>query len=123
MITAYPINFVSDSGGGGGGDTDFSIANVKVDNQALGGSADVITAFAFDENELAQGAPAFSYTSYTLMSNAEKTFKVIMYKGCAFLVIDGVFRVSYDGDIEESNFGYLVTGDGTLTIYDDGGAN
>lgn len=119
MITVYPINFISNGGGGGGGDTDLTIANVKITNQALGGSVDINTSFAFDENEMRQGSPAYSYPSFSILSNEEITFKVIMYKGCAYLWFNATFPYSViiDGDVERTQYGdYLITGDATLTI-------
>lgn len=123
MITAYPINFISNEGGGGG-DTDLSIANVKIDNQALGGSAEIYCALAFDANELGEGSPSMSYHVYDVLSSAEKTFKVIMYKGKANLEIDSSAQISKtpSGNIEPNGFGgFIVTGDGTITVNDGGG--
>lgn len=125
MFSSYPINFIS-NGGGGGGDTDLSIANVKIDNQALGGSAEVYASLAFDENELGEGSPTMSMHVYDVLSSAEKTLKVIMYKGAANLEIDSPapIRTSSSGDIEPNGFGgFIVTGDGTISVFDDSGSD
>lgn len=112
----------SGGGGGGGGSSDFSIANVKIDNQAMGGTVEILSVFEFERNELGEGSPDIAYPLYTIASSAEKTFKVIMYKGCASLMMDSTFdmHVLSEGNVQQSDLSFLVSGDATLTILDGG---
>jgi len=102
--------------GGGGGESDFTVTQITVTNNAPGGLAfNVANVYTEDDESLAdprmQIDPSNTYT-----------VDVILYKGAANYTFSGYeseYNYELTGDIEPSPFGSItgvIRGSGTITI-------
>lgn len=102
---------LTDGGGSGGGSSDFSTAEVSVENNT---------------GELIDGryvsvvdTPISTVRPMNALSfNSSRTYIVPLYKGSCNWVFDGTANVSVSGDIEwnSENRTAFITGDCTITI-------
>lgn len=104
--------------GGGGGSSDFKTATVTVVNN-LGTSISMYGAFC-DSGDVA-GSPASIPEFFVMGAGASADVTVIKYKGTAFIQIPQTNEVVLSGNITKTLNGFVVTGDGTMTIGTSGG--
>ena len=98
---------------GGGGDSDFSTAEVTFKSNAA--EYDIL-AIPYLENGTLVTKPTYVNTEN------DKTFIVPLYKGSVqfdariFSNLDATFPPVCEGDIELTELGFIVTGDGSITL-------
>lgn len=94
------------AGGGGGGSSDFSTAEVTINNEM---SLNYRLPFLTEVSDIE------FITGY---GNDSGTLNVVLYKGNATLLFDEEVGVVYTGNVTElaAGFAYLITGDASFTI-------
>ena len=118
-ITEVKVNGVPAGGGGGG---DFSTAEVTIDNSNNSKGYPEIYGSTAGQINVGGFPPTFEDSSRPdiFPSDAVQTYTVILYKGKAVIQIPDPTGIEYNvttsGNITSSLEGYIVTGDGTITI-------
>lgn len=100
------LESLSSEGGGGSGESDFSTAEVTINNTRDDSIIKAYSAF-IEDDALILGK---------LVSYGETKLTIVLYKGETGLSIDADEITSTSGDLEEINTGvYKVTGNCTIT--------
>lgn len=100
---------------GGGGSSDFSTATITVINNSKDFNS-ISGAFLISGDD-EHGVPPMSYSVFNIQSSDTSVdANVIMYKGTAFIQMDQAGKMVIDGKITMRGNGFVVTGDGTITI-------
>lgn len=118
MITAYPINFISNEGGGGG-DSDFSGVILTIINNDPDNEIDISGDIAVEEGELGEGSPACIIPEAIIPRGETQALKFGLYKGSSLIYMyyskDDEYTIS--GDMEETDENtFLLTGNATITF-------
>lgn len=112
MITAYPINFISDSGGGGGGDSDWTTAQVTL----------ISSAYEYYYAGLCIYEGEYGPFGLTIRTNENIKIGIPLYKGTGYIRVNDLEEINFSvmpimtGDIVMDENGFKVTGDGTITL-------
>ena len=117
-LNSSGIKLTGDSGSGGGS-SDFSTATITVVNNSKHTYS--ISGAFFNSGSDKDDDPPITYSNLFIdvdNTSATTTYyvNVIMYKGTAFIQTGQPDKMTVDGKITKSESGFVVTGDGTITI-------